>query len=482
MKLNKKNKVITNSLWGVFANIFQNIFLSVFFVIMARCYGEKEFASYIIANTIYSFVLGFSSLGLGYWFIREFINVEDKLNLIEKFFKIQLVIGFVFYLVNVITTFLFYKSTIILELSCILGLNIIFDNVIYVIKYLNIAEQEQKKSAVLLNVEALLKCVFAVSLFIVVIDIRLLSFVLILLRFLTLNLFIRYGSSNKINLRHMLRVKLDSQEMKRVILGNYSFVIIGSISIINLRIGNIIVSKFLPLNFVTYYEICFKLLSLVYIIPVIVAGSAYPAFLKIFKVDKEKIKSYFFKFYLLFAGYGLLCFTGVYSFSKIIIPILFGEKYANIFNYCSEMFLVMLVLPTLLLQANLLVVMGLEKIDMICNLVCLFFNMFFSFVGLYFFHTLSVVIYALFFSFLIFHIIQDFILVKKQVLSVHKVLVFYFLTFFIVQGYIYFSELLGGVFMFFLFWSFLFLMAFLIRKKILHYFNFNYAQSTDIDS
>jgi O-antigen/teichoic acid export membrane protein len=481
MKKIFSNKIISNSLWGVFANIFQNLFLSVFFVIMARVYNEKDLASYIIANTIYSFVLGFSSLGLGYWFIREYINTEFKEQLVEKFFKIQLVIGLVFYIINILFTLLFYDNQLIIELSFILGINIVFDNIIYVIKYLNIAEHQQKKSAILLNVEAFIKCMFALFLFFYFIDVKWLSVILIVIRLLSLNLFIRYGSSRSIHLKSIFKTKLQFQEIKRIILENYSFVIIGSISIINLRVGNLVVSKYLSLNNVSYYEISFKLLSLVYIIPVIIGGSIYPVFLKMYKQDVLKVKNYFYNIYLLFAVFGFFCFTMIFSFSKLIIPLLFGQKYAMIYPYCSQMFLVMLVLPTLLLQANLLVVMGLEKIDMICNLVCLASNILFCFIGLKYFHSLSVVIYALCFSFFVFHLIQDYVLVRKGMITISKAIWFYTISFVALVFYYFMSNQFGGILFFFLFWFVILLIAIVNRKKIFANLNVQY-ESVDINS
>ena len=132
-------------MWGLISNVLQNILFSVFFVIIARVYSETEFGNYVIANTIYSFVMGFSSLGLGHWFVRELINTENKEKLTQSFFKIQGLIGIFFYLINVVISFSLYQDPLIRNISLILGINIIFDNIINAVKSLNIANQEQKK-------------------------------------------------------------------------------------------------------------------------------------------------------------------------------------------------------------------------------------------------------------------------------------------------------------------------------------------------
>jgi O-antigen/teichoic acid export membrane protein len=70
--------IFKNSAWGIFSNIFQNKLFSVFFIVVARKYSTDDFANYILANTLYSFVVAFSSLGLGQWFIRELITTNSK--------------------------------------------------------------------------------------------------------------------------------------------------------------------------------------------------------------------------------------------------------------------------------------------------------------------------------------------------------------------------------------------------------------------
>jgi hypothetical protein len=101
-----QNKLIANSAWGTISNIIQNIFLSIFFIIISREYSIDEFGSYVVSNTLYSIILGFSSLGLGHWFIREVINNENKKEIINKFFKTQLLIGIAFYIICIICSFL----------------------------------------------------------------------------------------------------------------------------------------------------------------------------------------------------------------------------------------------------------------------------------------------------------------------------------------------------------------------------------------
>jgi len=447
-----KSGLFKNSAWGLLSNLLQNILLSVFFVIIARVYEKETFGNYVIANTIYSFVLGFSTLGLGHWFIREYINIEDKKTILYKFFKMQFYIGILFFIISVSVSYLLYSNSLIRYLSLIMGINIIFDNLIYVIKYLNIAQLEQKKSFLLTTIEAFLKCLTALVLFFYIIPIEYLVLILIALRLLTLNLFITYGSSNQLNLKEIIYTKVESSEIKKIVFSNWSFVVIGSLSVVNWRIGSIFVSKFLSTEDVANYEVAFKLLSLAYIIPVVAASSIYPILIKSLKENIESLKKKYHDIFLPFTLFGLLAYTFIFSYADFFIPFLFGEKFADTSQYCKQMFLVIIIFPTFLLQADVIITLGLEKLDMFCNLISISINITLCFIGLTFYKDLSVVNYSIFISILVFHLIQDVILIRKKIIGISKVIKFYVYTFIIVYAYYLLSNAIPKEILFVVFW------------------------------
>lgn len=448
-----KTTLFKNSMWGVVSNILQNLLFSVFFIVLARQYVKEDFANYIIANTVYGFILGFSALGLGHWFIRELVNTDNKKELTDKFFKIQLYSGIFFYFINIIMAFSLYDSSLVRNLSLLVGINIIFDNIINVIKYINIARLEQRKTFMILTVEAFLKFLLACVLFIYPINILYLSFFLILLRVITLNLFIRYGSSNDVTLKGILTVKVPLSEVRKLIASNWSFIIIGSVSVIFWRIGSILVSKVLTLDDVAHYEVSFKLFSMAYLLPVIVASTVYPMLLNAYKDGMQTMKTLYHRAFLAFALYGLLGYTFIYSYADLIVPWLFGSKFIETPLYCKEMFLSLLIFPTLFLQANVMITMKLEKLDMVCNIVSLFLNVVFCFIGFYYVKSLSVVNYAIFFSFVSFHIIQDIVLMRKKVSGIPEIVLFYGGSAAIVFGYQYLTGIMQKEILFFLFWA-----------------------------
>lgn len=450
----KKSRIVTNSLWGFAASGGQTLLLSLFFVILARKYDPSVFALFLIATTIYQFLSAFSTLGLGQWFTRALVNATEKTPIINKFLKIQFISGISFYIINVAVAHLLYSDELLHHLSIVLGINILFDNIIYGIKALNVAEFQQKKTFVILFADSILKFLASCILLIYPMSIITLAFILIGIRLFTLNIFLRIGSSSTISFRKLLFYKVSWKEVKSIVAPNWAFVIIGSVSIIYWRIGNIIISKTLPLKDVANYEVSYKVFSLALVLPLIISTTVFPSFVEKHKSGRfEDFKNYFHNVFFIYLGYSLLAYTFFYSFSDIIIPFAFGEKFADNAIYTKEMFLAVLVFPTVLLQANALVALNKEKIDMWLNVLSLVINVGICVAGLYFYKSLTVVNVAIFSSFLVFHICQDIYLIKNKVSSVGFVLGVYFILGGVVGAYIMLSEYLSPAVFFPLFWG-----------------------------
>jgi len=425
-----KSQLIRNSAWGIFANALQIAFVFLFFVIVAREYSTGVFAKFLIATTVYQLVAAFSSLGLGQWFIRQYATEGDKLAFTAKFLKTQLGLGILFYLVNIGMAYVIYPDIQIRTLCLVLGTNIVFDNAINAIKSLNIAEGEQRKTAAILAIDGFLKLLAGCLLFIYPLSIMVLASLMILVRILTLSLFIRQGSSKRVTIKLLWWAKVSYEDIKMLVVKNWQFIVIGSISIIYWKIGNIIISKFLTLSNVADYEIAFRFFSVLQIVPIVASATIYPRFIEYLAQNNRaavmKLYSGIFVAYSLFA---ILSYVFIYTYADFIIPLAFGENYPGAVECLQQMFLTFLILPTVLLQANLIVAMGMEKLDMWFNIVSLTVNVTCCIMGLYFIRMLVVVNYSVFVSFLIFHLLQDVTLVKKGFMKIRHCLVFYLAIF-----------------------------------------------------
>ncbi len=419
------SNLFKNSVWGGLSNILQNILFSVFFIIMARIYSPNDFGSYLIANNIYSLVLGFSSLGLGHWFIREWIHTDDKPTLTGTFFKTQLIIGLVFYIIHVGVCFLLYDQALIRSLALIIGINILFDNVISVIKSLNVAELKQWKSFLLITIEAFIKCAVGCVLFFYPMPVIWLSLVLIGLRLLTLNLFITWGTDGRFQLARFMRIPIHWSTFRTLVLKNWAFLVISSMAVLNWKIGGIVVSKFLSLEAVAEYEVAFKLLTIAYILPIIISQSMYPMLIRAEKENPASLRSLYQQAFYPLAVYGLLAYAFVVSYADTLIPLLFGPSFTHAALYCRQLFLVMLVFPTIFLQANVMLTLKLEKTDMLCNLISVVVNLSLCLIGMLYWKQLDAVNYAIFCSFVVFHVIQDWVLVRKRITSALHVIFVY---------------------------------------------------------
>jgi len=421
-----QSSLVKNSAWGIVANVLQISFVFLFFAIVARKYSSANFAQFLISTTVYQLVAAFSSMGLGQWFIRQYVLEDDQLTFTSKFLKTQLGLGIIFYLVNVLLAYILYPTDQIRILCLILGTNIIFDNFINAIKSLNVVQNEQRKTATILIIDGFLKLLVGCMLFIYPFSIVVLSAAMIVVRILTLGLFMRLGSSNSINLMSLWVANVSYADIKVLIIKNWQFIVIGSISIIYWKIGNIIISKLLTLTNVADYEVSFRIFSVLQIMPVIASTTIYPQFIKHYNEgNTNELKQLYKNIFTGYTLFAVITFAFMYSFSGLIIPLAFGNGYPGAVECMQQMFLTYLLLPTVLLQANLLVAIGLEKLDMWFNILSLIVNLTGCFIGLYFYKDLAVVNYSVFFSFLVFHILQDVSLIRKQIMTVIHCIMFY---------------------------------------------------------
>jgi O-antigen/teichoic acid export membrane protein len=448
-----KSRVFKNSFWGIAANGLQTILLSLFFVIIARKYTTNEFAFFLIANTIYQFLAGFSTLGLGQWFTREVVNTPDRQELLSRFLKMQLYSGVFFYVCNILVAFLLYHDQVLQYLIVLLGVNIIFDNIIYAIKALNVAEFNQNKTFIILIIDSVLKFAIGCLLFVFPVSIITLSFLLIGVRFITLNFFLGFGSSKAIGLRYLWNYPLSWKEIKQIVFANWPFIIIGSVAIAYWRISNIIISKTLSLADVANFEISFKVFAIAQVLPLIVSMSVFPTLVQLYGTGSiQNFKNYYSKVFIYYLLFGVFTYTFIYSFADALIPWAFGATYNGTGIFTKEMFLTILIFPTALLQANVLVAMNMERADMWFNVVSLVLNVVFCFTGFLFAKNLTTVNLAIFFSFLVFHICQDVMLLRKGIANSWHVIRFYVLTAFLTGIYILLSNRLPAIVLFTGYW------------------------------
>jgi O-antigen/teichoic acid export membrane protein len=481
--------VLKNSIWGLASQILQNVLLMVFFVIVARNFPKEDFSSYLIANTLYQVMASFSALGLGQWFIRQLPEESDLALFLNKFLKIQIYAGVFFYLVNVGVAFFLYHDPVIRVLTALIGLNIIFDNIIYTVRNLNIAQFEQNKTFKVLTTEAVLKVVLACVVFVYPYTIIEMSVLLVLIRLFTLNLFLRISTSKLATFKSIFFNKVPMAYVKALVLSNWPFIIVGSVSVIYWRIGSILISKFLPIGNVATYEVAFKFFSVAELIPVIVSSTIFAELLRSYREDGQaafnKLYHFFFKIYIL---YGFLTFTFLYSFADQIILLGFGKNFADAGYYTKEMFLTMLVFPTAILQANILVVLKLEKKDMWFNIVSLVVNVALALTGFVFlkqvspfFNSLHVVNLSILISFIVFHLLQDYVLVKKQVSTPAQISYGYLVLILCFFAYVFLATVVNAYLLFIVFWIVVLWVVIATDKRILNFIKEKTGRSASLE-
>lgn len=452
-----KSAILTNSFWAISSSIFQNIVFAIFFIIMARVYSTQEFSSYIIANTLYGLLLSFSSLGMSQWYIRAIKNMDEQPAVNQLFFNIQLLAGLFFLLLNVLVSFLLYTASVIHILSVILGLNIVIDNMINVFKTINIATYNQRQTFLILSIEACIKLGIALLVYYLIPNIVVIAFLLVFLRLITFALFYFSGDHKTIFKGLSIKSADIYRQVFTTIYENRFFLFIGSISVLFWSLGSILVSKFLDAQAIANYEIAYKLFIMAEIVPLMVLSSSFPKIVEY--ANRPTLVNIRFLKALSFANvlYGLLAYTFVVSFSDVFVPYFFGVQYAQTAQYCDEMFLTMLIFPSVLYQANLLVAIKMEKLDMYLNLMSLFINLFIAGFGLLLNYSLSAITYSIFISFLVFHLSQEYFLIKKGISQIGDVVLMYLLIFGGIATYILLLKYVESAYLFLLIWIVVFI-------------------------
>nr|WP_236262866.1 hypothetical protein [Aggregatimonas sangjinii] len=427
--------------------------MSLFFILLARHYSIEDWSKYLIATSVYQMVAAISTMGLGQWFIREVVNADDKNILVAKFLKMQTYFGFFFFAINLIIVLAIYDDFTMRLLSFLFAFNVVFDNIIYSIKNINIAQFAQKKTVAVLSIEACAKFALACLVYVFPISIVTLAILLVLLRLVSLNLFLRIGAPAGIKLMGFWKVRLPLNNIVVIIKEYWPFAVIGSAYIVYWKIATLIISKKLPLEAVADFENSFKVFSLAQLLPVVIASTALPRMVSLFKEQKiDELRKLYMNLFWFFCIYGIGTYTFMYSFGFQIIPFLFGEKYGETAIYTQEIFLTMLIMPTTFLQAQLLITMKLEKLDMWFNIKRLVLNVLICLVGLYYVKSLSVVNYSIFISFVVLHISQDVTLTRKKLLRVSETIKFFGITALLILCYFWLSKFLNPVILFCSFW------------------------------
>lgn len=466
--MTKKKGFLQNSIWGLASNILQNVLLSAFFLIIARKFPVVDFGNYLIANSLYQVISSFSALGLGQWFIRQLSDEEDISHFLNKFLKIQLFAGLFFYIVNIVIAYTLYSDPTVQMLSLLIGINIVFDNIIYSVKHLNIAQFEQNKTFIVLIIEAVLKVSLGIVIFVYPYTIIQMAVVLVILRMITLNLFLRISTSKLANFTSIIKNKVSLHDFKSLIIANWPFIIVGSIAVIYWRIGSILISKFLDVADVATYEIAYKFFSLAEVIPIIISASIFPQLLKVYKEGGAEAFSKFYKlFYKLYLVFGFLAFSFMYSFADDIVLLAFGDNFKDAGFYTKGMFLTILVFPTALLQANVLIILKMEKRDMWFNIASFVVNFAISFIGLMYWKSLTVINLSIFASFVVFHLLQDSVMIKQKITTVMEIFRSYALLFLVCMGYVYLSGITNNYLLFIGFWIVGFGVLIFTDKRIL---------------
>jgi O-antigen/teichoic acid export membrane protein len=416
----KGKSILSNTISGVSANILQNIFLGAFFIILTKSIGLNKFSEYIIGNAIYQIVGAFSTMGLANYFIREYVQNKKEDYSTINFFGTELILSLVGFILIVILSFTLYDDNLfIIQVTTILGINILFDNLIYCVKAIHIAEKTQLAFLKITLFESLIKLLLAILFYYIPFNFMLFILLLVGARIFTLLLsyhsmplviknelskFIQFNSISK---------AIKFNKIKRLIYEGRIFVIIGAVNIIFWRINSLLLSKFASKADVGLYEIAYKFFSIAQILPVILLGTIYPILSKNYsnRISYLSIAKKTFQQILLFSVYTTLF---AYFLCPYFIDLFFGTEYSGAKKLTQHMFFALIPFSLSLVQAYILLSSNNEKIDMWLNIFNVLLNTILAFLLIKFIGSLGSVT-AITISFILFYILQSIILKRKKI-------------------------------------------------------------------
>ena len=413
--------IISNTISGVAANVLQNIFLGVFFILLTKSIGLNKFSEYVIGNSLYQIVAAFSTMGLANYFIREYVQIEEKKELATlHFFATEFILSFAGYIIIILCSVTLYNNELlIIQVSSILGINILFDNLIYSVKAIHIAEKTQIVFLKITLFESLVKLALAIIYYYMPFDFILFIFILVIARVLTLKL-AHASLPNDIkkeiatlsalkSIKKIVKIKI----IKKLIYEGRIFVIIGAVNIIFWRINSLLLSKLATKNDVGLYEIALKFFSIAQIIPVILLGTIFPVMAKNYS-DTTTYLTISKKAYLQVFTFSVYTTLMAYYLCPYFIDFFFGLEFKGAIKITQHMFFALIPFSLSLVQAYMLLSSHNEKLDMWLNIINVIFNTILGYILIKVFGSMGSVT-SITISFVLFYILQGIILKRIKI-------------------------------------------------------------------
>ena len=420
VKTPKVKSILSNTISGVSANVLQNIFLGAFFIILTKSIGLNKFSEYVIGNAVYQIVGAFSTMGLANFFIREYVQKNKEEYSTINFFGTELMLSLVGFLLIITLSLTLYKNNLfIIQVTTILGINILFDNLIYCVKAIHIAEKTQLAFLKITLFESLIKLLLAILFY--YIPFNFMVFILLLVGARIFTLLLSYKSMpleikkeiSKFIQINSISKAIKFKKIKHLIYEGRIYVIIGSVNIIFWRINSLLLSKLATKADVGLYEIAYKFFSIAQILPVILLGTIYPILSKNYS-DRNSYLTIAKKTYqqiLLFSIYTTLF---AYFLCPYFIDLFFGTEYNGAIKLTQHMFFALIPFSLSLVQAYILLSSNNEKLDMWLNIFNVLLNTILAFILIKLIGSLGSVT-AITISFILFYILQSIILKRKKI-------------------------------------------------------------------
>jgi len=320
-------KYFNNTSWLFFDKLFKMGIGFFIIIYLTRYLGPERFGLLSYSQSFVSIFMAFASLGLGSVVIRELVKYPEKrdillgtafyLTLFTSLLSIVLIFGF--------NSFVFEddKSNI---LTLIIAFTIIFQNLNMIIdnyfQYKVLSKYVVYCSTAGFISSSILKFIL------IYIEADLVYFAYALLYdsvILSLGFIYIYKKQNLSIIKWKFNLTI-AKEFMRVA---WPLVLVAVSAFIYTRIDQIMIKHMIGDEAVGNYAAAIRVSELFYFIPGIIVTSLFPKLVELKKENEERYLNLLEKMYRLVVWVAIPISVGIYSFSDIIVSILYGSQYSQ---------------------------------------------------------------------------------------------------------------------------------------------------------
>lgn len=319
-----KIRLIKNAGWLFGAEVLSRLLAYGIIILLSRTLGPEGLGQYSFIFYYVGLMGIFSDLGVGYYFMREIARDRNKVNeLLPDVLGFKIVLAVINFLIIVGLTLFLPKPEWMKFLILIAGAEAMLTWVSYLFINIMYAHEVTKYAAIARTVERV--WAFFIGGAVLYYFRSLPPFVVALLAGYLLRELLRIKFGMKFV--DAVRVRFKPDKWLFLLKKSYPFWLIGLFTLIYYRTDMVMLSLMKGDYETGIYRAAYTLIEVSLFIPNIVVSTTMPSMARLHKEDRKTLKVLFKKSFQMLTLMGIAGVAGYYSFARLGILIVFGEKF-----------------------------------------------------------------------------------------------------------------------------------------------------------